>query len=106
MTRIGSGSRLRPRLVATFALVAALTSAAVAVTSWFITREAVLRRAESVAEGEAEVVLAEVAAALPSSPGRAQVAALVERLQARGGAEFDVVAVHDDGTFDTTSISL
>ena len=50
MTRIVSVSRLRPRLVATFALVAALTSAAVAVTSYYITREAVLRRAESVAE--------------------------------------------------------
>ena len=37
--------RLRPRLVATFALVAALTAAGVAVTSYYITREAVFRRA-------------------------------------------------------------
>ncbi len=106
MTRLVSVSRLRPRLVVTFALVAALTSAAVAVTSYYITREAVLRRAESVAEREAEAVLADVAETLPSPPSRAQVADIVQRLEARGGAEFDVVAVFDDGTFETTSISL
>ena len=106
MTRVVSASRLRPRLVATFALVAALTSAAVAVTSYYITREAVLRRAESVAEREAEAVLADVAGSLPSRPSRAQVADLLERLKARGGAEFDVVAVGDDRSFETTSISL
>ena len=106
MTRIVSVSRLRPRLVATFALVAALTSAAVAVTSYYITREAVLRRAESVAEREAEAVLLTVAETLPAGAGRDRVAGLVERLKAQGGAEFDVVAVYDDGTFETTSISL
>ena len=106
MNRIVSVSRLRPRLVAAFALVAALTSAAVAVTSYYITREAVLRRAESVARREARAMLADAAATLPPSPGRAQVADLVQRLKTRGGAEFDVVAVNGDGTFDTTSISL
>ena len=106
MARLVSVSRLRPRLVATFALVAALTSAAVAVTSYYITREAVLRRAESEARREAQAVLTDAVATLPPSPGRTQTAELVERLKARGGAEFDVVAVNDDGTFDTTSLSL
>lgn len=106
MSRPFSVSRLRPRLVVTFALVAALTSAGVAVTSYFLTREAVLRRAESVAEDEARAFLADAAAALPPSPGRGEVADLVQRLRSRGGPEFDVVTVAADGTFETTSISL
>ena len=106
MTRIVSVSRLRPRLVATFALVAALTSAAVAVTSYYITREAVFRRAESVARSEAAALLVDVAETLPARPTRSQVAEAVQRLKARGGAEFDVVAVGEDGSFETTSISL
>ena len=106
MTRLVSVSRLRPRLVATFALVTALASAAVAVTSYYITREAVLRRAETVARDEAEAMLDDAVTTLPPSPGKPQVAALVERLKDRGGAEFDVVAVAGDGSFETTSISL
>ena len=106
MTRIVSVSRLRPRLVATFALVAALTAGAVAVTSYYITREAVLRRAESVARTEAEELLDDVVATLRPSPSRAEVAGVVERLKTRGGAQFDVVAVGDDGAFETSSISL
>ena len=106
MTRIVSVSRLRPRLVATFALVAALTAAGVAVTSYYLTREAVLRRAEGVARREAEAMLDDAVTALPASPSRGQVAALVERLKDRGGAQFDVVAVNADGSFETTSISL
>ncbi|MGI8984088.1 MAG: ATP-binding protein [Acidimicrobiales bacterium] len=99
-------SRLRPRLVATFALVAALTAAGVAVTSYFLTREAVVRRTETVARREAEVVLDEAVATLPPSPSQAQVATLLERLKGRRGAEFDVVAVGEGGAFETTSISL
>ncbi len=106
MIRAVSVSRLRPRLVATFALVAALTAAGVAVTSYYITREAVFRRAETIARREAEVMLGDAVATLPPSPSRAQVASLLERLKARGGAEFDVVAVAQDGAFETTSISL
>ena len=106
MMRAVSVSRLRPRLVATFALVAALTAAGVAVTSYYLTREAVLRRAEGVARREAEAMLDDAVATLPRSPSRAEVAALVERLKDRGGAEFDVVAVSADGSFETTSISL
>ena len=106
MIRPFSVSRLRPRLVATFALVAALTSAAVAITSYYVTREAVLRRAESVARREAQALLADAVATLPLSPSRAQVAQLVERLKARARAELDVVAVNDDGSFETTSLSL
>jgi two-component system sensor histidine kinase MtrB len=104
--RAVSVSRLRPRLVATFALVAALSAAGVAVTSYYITREAVFRRAETIARREADVMLDDAVATLPPSPSRAQVASLLERLKARGGAEFDVVAVGADGAFETTSISL
>jgi two-component system, OmpR family, sensor histidine kinase MtrB len=100
VTRLVSVSRLRPRLVATFALVAALTSVAVAVTSYSLVREAVLRRAESGARRESLATLAEAA----DSPSRGP--DLVERLKARAGADLDVVAVNDDGTFDSTSISL
>ena len=106
MTRLVSVARLRPRLVATFALVAALTSAAVAVTSYFVTREAVLRRAETEARTEAEALLVDATETLPPAAGRAQVLDLLSRLKARAGAELDVVAVYDDGGFDTTSISL
>lgn len=106
MNRIVAVSRLRPRLVATFALVAALTAGGVAVTSYYITREAVLRRAESVARREAEAMLDDAVATLPPSPSRAQVADLLDRLKTRGGAEFDVVAVGEGGAFETTSISL
>jgi two-component system, OmpR family, sensor histidine kinase MtrB len=95
-------ARLRPRLVAAFALVAALTSAAVAVGAWFVTREAVLRGAEDDARREARAVLAGAAASLPPSPSPAQVGDALARL--KGG--FDLVAVAGDGTFETTSISL
>ena len=116
MTRIVSVSRLRPRLVATFALVAALTAAGVAVSSYFVTREAVLRRAEAVARREAESMLDDAVATLPASPSPPQVAAFLDRLKAQAGAEVDVVAVSgpggrsgqvgDGGGFETTSISL
>jgi two-component system sensor histidine kinase MtrB len=106
VTRLVSVSRIRPRLVATFALVAAVTSTGVAVTSYYVTREAVLRRVESVARTEAGALLADAAATLPEQPSRAQVGELVQRLKARGGADFDVVAVERDGTFETTSLSL
>ncbi|HTJ74581.1 MAG TPA: ATP-binding protein [Acidimicrobiales bacterium] len=100
MTRLLSVSRLRPRLVATFALVAALTSVAVAVTSYSLVRAAVLRRAESGARRESLATFAAAADTPARGPD------LVERLKARAGADLDVVAVNDDGTFDSTSISL
>ena len=106
MTRSVSVSRLRPRLVATFALTAALTSAAVAATSYALVRAAVLGRAESVARRETGAVLADAVEDLPPAPTGAQVDDLVQRLKARAGAGFDVVAVHDDHSFETTSISL
>jgi two-component system sensor histidine kinase MtrB len=106
VTRTVSVSRLRPRLVATFALTAALASAAVAATSYALVRAAVLGRAESVARRESRAALGDAVEALPPAPTRAQVAELVQRLKARAGADFDVVAVDQDHTFDTTSISL
>jgi signal transduction histidine kinase len=95
-------ARLRPRLVTTFALVAAVSAAGVAVGAWFVTREAVLRRAEAEARREAQAVLAGAAERLPPSPGPAQVADVLARLK----ADFDLVAVAADGSFETTSISL
>jgi two-component system sensor histidine kinase MtrB len=106
VTRLAAVARLRPRLVATFALVAALTSTAVAVSSYELVRAAVLRRAESAARREAQATLADAVDALSATPTRAQVADLVQRLKARAGADFDVVAVAAAGTFETTSISL
>jgi two-component system sensor histidine kinase MtrB len=99
-------ARLRPRLVAAFAMVAVLSSVAVAVTSYLLVRGAVLRRAESSARSEARATLADAAESLPTPPSRAQVAGLVQRLKAGAGADFDVVAVDDGGGFETTSISL
>lgn len=99
-------SRLRPRLVATFALVAVLTSAALALTSYFLVRSAILRRAETAARQEARATLGDAAELLAPQASRAQVADLLARLKARASADFDVVSVNPDGTFDTTSISL
>jgi len=99
-------SRLRPRLVAAFSLVAMLTSAAVAVTSYFLVEGVVLRRAERAANQEAKATLVDAAESLPGQPTRGQIADLLQRLKARAGARFDAVAVEADGSFDTTSISL
>lgn len=106
MPRALSVSRLRPRLVATFVLVAALTSTAVAVSSYALVRAAVLRRAEAAASREGRAVLADVAQSVPAAATAAPVDALVQRLKAGAVADVDVVAVSDDGTFATTSISL
>ena len=96
--------RLRSRLIVTFALVAALTSVAVAVTSYALVRREVLRRADDTAGREARAALADAVERLPPSPAPVQVADFAARVKARTGA--DVVTVRPDGSSDTTSVSL
>jgi two-component system sensor histidine kinase MtrB len=95
---------LRPRLLATFALVAALTSTALAVTSYVLVRDAVLDRATEVALREARAVLSELVANLPSGASASEARAFVQE-QAIGGTA-GAVAIAPDGSSDTTSVSL
>ena len=97
-------TRLRPRLVLTFALVAAVTALAVAGTSYALVRRAVLDRQRVDAVQESRRNLQEAADRLGPSPDAAELRALNDRLLLRGG--FDVVAVAEDGSFETTSVSL
>ncbi|MEA2902224.1 MAG: two-component system, OmpR family, sensor histidine kinase MtrB [Actinomycetota bacterium] len=97
-------ARLRPRLIATFALVAAVTTVAVAVTSFALVRRAVLDRAGADALRTARSALTEAVEAIPPEASGDEVAGFVDRLVARSGSAFDVVTVMPDGTADTTSI--
>jgi two-component system sensor histidine kinase MtrB len=97
-------ARLRPRLIATFALVAAVTTVAVAVTSFALVRRAVLDRAGDDALRTARSALTEAVEAIPPGASGDEVAGFVDRLVARSGSAFDVVTVMPDGTADTTSI--
>ena len=63
-------ARLRPRLIATFALVAAVTAVAVAVTSFLLVRRAVLDRAADEAEREARSALTQGVEDLPPARRR------------------------------------
>ena len=96
--------RLRPRLIATFALVAALTSVGVAATSYTLVRREILRRADETAARQGRAALADAAERLPPSPEPAQLADFAARVKARDGLE--VVTVRRDGLSDTTSVSL
>lgn len=96
-------TRLRPRLVVTFALVATAATIAVALPSYVLVRKAILDRATTEAVREARATLEESTELLRPSPSPAQVREVMARLSTRGG--FDVVAVGTDGSFDTTSIS-
>ena len=98
-------ARLRPRLIATFALVAAVTAVAVAVTSYVLVRQAVLDRAGDDALRAARSALNEGVDDLPEGAPMADVSAFVARLVARTSGSFDVVTVMPDGAADTTSIS-
>jgi two-component system, OmpR family, sensor histidine kinase MtrB len=98
-------ARLRPRLVVTFALVAAMTAVAVAVTSYALVRRAVLDRAGDEALRAAGSALTEGVELLPEGAPMADVTAFVNRLVARNSGTFEVVTVMPDGTADTTSIS-
>ena len=96
--------RLRPRLVATFALVAAVTAVAVAATSYGLVRREILHRADDSAGRQARAALAEAAERLTPSVAPVQLADFAARVKARTG--FEVVAVRPDGTSETTSVSL
>ncbi len=97
-------ARLRPRLVVTFALVAALSSVAVALSSYAIVRRATLDRATAAAVRESRAVLEDVAEQLPPSASRGEVEQLIGSLES--GGVFGVVAIEPDGSFETSSISL
>ena len=94
---------LRPRLVVTFACVAALASVAVAVISYVVVRDATLRRAAATSVREARAHLESAAATLPAEPAREQLREFLAGLRSRG--VFDVVAV-DGAISETTTISL
>lgn len=94
---------LRPRLVVTFACVAALASVAVAVISYLVVRDAMLGRTVDNSIRQAQVHLETAAATLPGDPTRQQLRNFLTGLQSRG--VFDVVAV-DGGVAETTTISL
>ncbi|MEA2686960.1 MAG: two-component system, OmpR family, sensor histidine kinase MtrB, partial [Actinomycetota bacterium] len=98
-------ARLRPRLIVTFALVAALAAVAVAVTSFVLVRRAVLDRAGDDAVRAARSALNEAVDGLPPGASQSEVTTFANRLVARNGGAFDVVTVLPDGTADTTSIS-
>jgi len=95
---------LRPRLVATFAAVAAVVAAALAATSYVLVRRAVIERATSAAVREARATLADAISRLPAGATPAEVRALVTRLPDVGAV--DVVAIGGDGTVESTSPAL
>ena len=97
---------LRPRLVATFAVVTAVTAGALAATSYLVVRGAVLDRAAESAVDEAQAAVAQVVASgqLPPGATPADARALIGRVASLGDAH--VVAVGADGRFDSTSVSL
>lgn len=97
-------ARLRTRLIVTFALVAAVTSVAVALSSYVLVRRATFNRATAAAVRESRAALEDVAEQLPASASRAEVEQLIVRL--KSWAAFDVVTLEPDGSFETTSISL
>ena len=99
-----SVTRLRPRLVATFAIVAAATAVAVGVSSYALVRRSVLGRASDTAVREARVNLADAAARLPPSPTTQDIRELIGLLARRGG--FDVVVLAPDLPPETTSVAL
>ncbi|MGH9226268.1 MAG: ATP-binding protein [Acidimicrobiales bacterium] len=99
---------LRPRLVATFAAVTAVTAGALAGASYLVVRDAVLDRAAESAIDEAQAVVAQVVASgqLPPGATPGDVRAAVSRVAAAALGDAHVVAVGADGTFDSTSVSL
>ena len=94
----------RPRLVATFALVAALVSATLAVTSYLIVRRAVLVRSTDVAVREGKAAVGEAENRLLPEASVADVRRLVAALPDVGDAQ--VLAIAPDGSSDATSASL
>lgn len=102
--RLLAAGRLRPRLVVTLAMVAALTSVSVAAVSYALVRRNVLNGSTADAVREARANLVDAAGRVPPSPTPTDLSQITARLQQRGG--FEVVAQHPDGTSQSTSISL
>ncbi len=96
--------RLRPRLIVTFALVAAVTAVSVAAASYFLVRRATLERVTAAAIRESRLNLEEVAERLPPSATTSDIEAFSERLTLRGG--FEIVILDGAGSSTTTSFSL
>lgn len=88
--------RLRPRLIATFAVVAALTAVTVAGASYAVVRELRLRGETEAAADQGRFNLELAATLLPSQPTDAEVEDAVRSLQRRSG--FDTVAFNGDRT--------
>ncbi|MDQ4097254.1 MAG: HAMP domain-containing protein, partial [Actinomycetota bacterium] len=95
---------LRPRLVATFALVAALAAAILATTSYLIVRRAVLDDATTSAVRQARATVAEAVERLPAGATPAEVRRLVSSLPDIGDAQ--ILAVPAEGEYEATSVSL
>ena len=94
----------RGRLVATFGLVAAVVSAALATTSFLVVRKVVLDRARETAVDEARGAVTEAVARLAEGATPAEARSFLSNLPGLSGAQ--VVAIGADGSFDTTSVSL
>jgi two-component system sensor histidine kinase MtrB len=95
---------LRPRLVATFALVAAVVAATLATTSYVLVRRAVLDRARDVALRAGTDTVAEAVSRLPAGATPPEVTGLVSRLPGIGEAR--ILAVGNGGPLDYTSTSV
>lgn len=99
----GHAFGLRGRLVATFALVAALVAVAVAGISYAVVRNITLQRTLDTAVREVAVHLDDAAATLPTGPTPAELRRFLTRVTVRSRAE--IVALTDD-LAESTSISL
>jgi two-component system, OmpR family, sensor histidine kinase MtrB len=96
-------TRLRPRLVLTFALVAGLASVAVAVTSYVVEREGRLGRFTDSAVDQSQFNLRLAADTFAEPPSDVQLRFFIRTLERRGS--FDVVALAGERSFQT-SVSL
>jgi two-component system, OmpR family, sensor histidine kinase MtrB len=101
--RPGRAGRLRPRLIATFAVVAALTAVTVAGASYLVVRELRLRGETDTAVEQARFNVELAQATLPPEPTTTEIEEVVRALQRRGG--FDTVAIAGDRVAQS-SISL
>jgi two-component system, OmpR family, sensor histidine kinase MtrB len=101
--RPGRAGRLRPRLIVTFAVVAALTAVTVAGASYLVVRELRLRGETDTAVEQARFNVELAQATLPPEPTTTEIEDVVRALQRRGG--FDTVAIAGDRVAQS-SISL
>lgn len=98
--RTGRAGRLRPRLIATFAVVAALTAVTVAGASYLVVRELRLRGETDTAVEQARFNLELAQASLIEGPTTHEIEEVVRALQRRGG--FDTVAIAGERVAQST----